>query len=247
MLSNILLLLSKRISVLFIVPEYEFIRWLKGKLSSVALILLNFQRLKALGFVTREDLARFFEILPALVDVTEYDLDTIAALLNAVEPPLAGPERIDVATLKYIARAWMDDMHEYCNVSNSSTVLDRAQTRFMHACREFRRANMWLRQNFGPQDHFDYLRPIDGRTVFAALRHGPGMQVLTVAHMEGGETLEIDPLRLDIPGAEGFGWELALRTPSIARLYPVSPIAFCCVARKLTVSGRLDGFSAVRS
>jgi hypothetical protein len=37
-------------------------------------------------------LARFLEFLPALVEVTDYDLDVIARLLNEVEPPLAGPE-----------------------------------------------------------------------------------------------------------------------------------------------------------
>jgi hypothetical protein len=34
----------------------------------------NFRRLKEMGYETREDLARFFEFLPALVEVTEYDL-----------------------------------------------------------------------------------------------------------------------------------------------------------------------------
>ncbi|MEL6774489.1 MAG: glucosylglycerol hydrolase, partial [Pseudomonadota bacterium] len=50
-----------------------------------------FTRLKAMGFETRDDLARFLEFLPALVEVTDYDLDVIATLLNAVDPPLRGP------------------------------------------------------------------------------------------------------------------------------------------------------------
>ncbi|MEX5728198.1 hypothetical protein Ga0609869_001551 [Rhodovulum iodosum] len=185
----------------------------------------HFTRLKELGFDTREDLARFFEFLPALVEVTDYDLDTIATLLNAVEPPLAGPPRFTVPVLKQIARAWMDDMHAYCNVANSISALDPAQTDFMLALRRFRRANPWLRGNFGPSDHFDYIRPLGGRTLFTALRNAPeGGQSFTIAHMEGGPTDEVDPLTLPIAGLDGFGWRLALRTPGIGGDYNGGPI-----------------------
>jgi hypothetical protein len=184
----------------------------------------NFQRLKELGFETREELARFLEFLPALVEVTEYDLEEIASLLNASEPPIAGPE-FSVASLKEIARAWMDDMHDYCNVANSLSSLDADQAEFCLAVRNFRRARPWLRQNHGPKDRFDYLQPINGRTVFTALRHGPdGEQVFTVCHMEGKPTDELDPLTLPVKGIEGTGWRLALRTPSIGPDYGGGPI-----------------------
>lgn len=185
----------------------------------------NFKRLKRLGYETREDLARFFEFLPALVKVTEYDLDEIARLLNRVEPQLAGPETYTVSNLKEIARAWMDDMHEYCNVWNSVSYLDPHQTGFMLDLRNFRRANPWLRNNFGPGDLFDYMRPVDGRTVFTSLRNGPeGQQVFTITHMEGGETDEFDPLTLPVPGIEGFGWEVRLRTPGLGSDYLGGPV-----------------------
>ena len=185
----------------------------------------NFVRLKELGFDTREHLARFFEFLPALVEVTDYDLDEIARLLNSVEPPLAGPGVFSVRVLKDIARAWMDDMHEYCNVAHSVSELDARQTGFMLKLRNFRRDNPWLRFNFSGRDHFDYLQPIDGRTVFTSLRHGPGdAQVFTITHMEGGETGEFDPLRLPIDGLQGTGWTCALRTPNIGDDYLSGPI-----------------------
>ena len=185
----------------------------------------NFRRLKEMGFETREELARFFEFLPALVEVTEYDLEEIARLLNASEPPIAGPE-FTVATLKEIARAWMDDMHDYCNLGNSFASLDPDQAEFCLRVREFRRARPWLRDNFSGRDQFDYLRPIDGRTVFTALRHGPNdEQVFVVAHMEGKPTEEIDPLTLPVPGIKGMGWKIALRTPSIGPEYQGGPIA----------------------
>ena len=184
----------------------------------------NFRRLKEMGFDTREELARFMEFLPALVEVTGYDLEEIARLLAASEPPLAGPD-FSVAALKAIARAWMDDMHEYCNVSNSLPSLDPAQAEFCLALRDFRRARPWLSANYGPRDVFDHLRPIEGRTVFTSLRHAPdGGQVFAVAHMEGKPTAGLDPLTLPVPGIEGTGWRLALRTPSIGEEYGGGPI-----------------------
>ena len=65
----------------------------------------------------------------------------------------------------------MDDMHEYCNVTNSLHALNPEQTDFMLNLRRFRRTHPWLRRNLRPQDHFDYIQPIDGRTVFTSLRH----------------------------------------------------------------------------
>lgn len=186
----------------------------------------NFRRLKELGFETRDDLARFFEFLPALVDVTDYDLETIANLLNAVEPRLTGPETFTVAALKTVARAWMDDMHEYCNVSHSISLLDPRQTSFMRRLREFRQANPWLRGNFKGVDMFRYLEPIEGRTVFAAHRRGPGdREVFAVCHMEGKPTDEIEPLALLPDTAPQTGWNLALRSPGIGDDYLGGPIS----------------------
>ncbi len=180
----------------------------------------NFRRLKALGFETREELARFFEFLPALVEVTDYDLHTIATLLNAVDPRLSGPETVTVTALKDIARAWMDDMHEYCNVSHSLSALDPRQTGFMRRLRAFRQDNRWLRQNFSDRDSFGYLQPIDGRTVFAAHRYGPdGRELFVLSHMEGGATDEMHPLDALPDGVSAEGWTLALATPGIGDDY----------------------------
>ncbi|MFN4098318.1 MAG: glucosylglycerol hydrolase [Pararhodobacter sp.] len=184
----------------------------------------KFRRLKEMGFETREELVRFMEFLPALVEVTEYDLVEIARLLSIAEPPLSGPP-FTVESVKQIARAWMDDMHEYCNVSHSLPGLDPEQADFCLATREFRRTRPWLGGNYGPKDRFDYLHPINGRTVFTSLRHGPdGEQVFCVAHLEGKPTDDMEPLSLPVPGIEGTGWHLALRTPSIGEEYTGGPI-----------------------
>jgi hypothetical protein len=181
---------------------------------------MAFRRLKGMGFETRADLARFMEFLPALVEVTGYDLDVIAKLLDEVDPPLAGVRPVTPAALKAIARAWMDDMHDYCNVSGYEATLGDAQTTFTLALREFRHARPWLRGNLGGDDVYDYIRPIDRRALFTVLRHGPcGEQVYAVAHMEGAALEDIDPLALPVPGIEGEGWSLALRTPPIGSDY----------------------------
>lgn len=185
----------------------------------------NFRRLKELGFETRESLGRFFEILPALVEATGYDLEVIAKLLNAVDPPLEGPAPFDPPTLKRIARAWMDDMHDYCNVFNYLSVLGDAHTGFMLRLREFRAARPWLMNNLAADDRFDYHRPTRGSVVFRSLRHGPdGEQVFAMAHLEG-KPLEVDPMALPIPGLEGDGWQLALRSPQIGSDYLGGPIS----------------------
>ena len=185
----------------------------------------NFARLKELGFETREELLRFFEFLPALVEVTGYALQEIATLLNAVQPPLCGPRPFTPESLKEVARAWMDDMHEYCNVSHYLSSLDDEQVSFSRQLREFRGARPWLRRNLGGGEYFDYLRPIDGRTLFTSLRRGPdGEQVFTITHMEGGASEEIDPLALPIPGIVGGGWVVAIRTPSIGSDYLGGPL-----------------------
>jgi len=184
-----------------------------------------FRRLKALGFEDREDLLRFMTILPALVEVTDYDLDVIAKLLGEVEPPLAGPAPVTVPALKAVARAWMDDMHDYCNVAHYHAALSPSQLAYNLALREFRRVRPWLRGNLGPQDRFDYRQPVAGTVLFTCLRHGPdGEQVLTVAHMEGGPIADLDPLSLPVDGIGGNGWTVALCTPPIGTDYRGGPL-----------------------
>jgi hypothetical protein len=186
---------------------------------------INFRRLKEMGFETREHLARFLKFLPALVEVTDYDLDTICLLLNRVEPPLAGPHPFDLSALKRIARAWMDDMHDYCNVATYLDRLSDAQTAFTFALREFRRSRPWLRRNLGPRDVFGYRQPVNGVVLFTSLRHGPdGEQVFMIAHMEGGPVDDLDPLTLPIEGLHGGGWQVALRTPPIGTDYLGGPL-----------------------
>jgi len=186
----------------------------------------HFPRLKAIGFEQRDELERFLDLLAALVKVTNYDLEVMSLLLNEVQPPLAGPDYYDPAALKAVARAWMDDMHDYCNVSHYLAILGEAHTDFMLKVREFRAENPWLRYNLTADDHFSYQQPVDGRVIFRSLRNGPNnKQVYTVAHLEGLPLYETDPFEYDVPGLDPTkNWRLALATPPIGPDYHGGPI-----------------------
>jgi hypothetical protein len=174
----------------------------------------NFTRLKGMGFTDLDELKRFMRMLEGAVIVTDYDLEAIVKLLQAVDPPLAGPA-LSVGELKRIARAWMDDMHEYCNISYSQD-LSPAQTAFNRALREFRLARPWLRANLGPDDVFDRRQPTDGSVVFYGLRNAPdgNERVLLAANMEGAPAA-ITPMALPIPGLNVEDWRVGLVTPGL--------------------------------
>lgn len=183
----------------------------------------NFTRLKGLGFTDLEELKRFMKMLNTAVLVTDYDLNAIVRLLAAVDPPLAGP-KLSVAALKGIARAWMDDMHEYCNVSYYQEDLSPAQTRFNWNLREFRRARPWLRHNLSDKDTFDYLHPTAGTVLFYGRRFSPDgrEQILLAANMEGAP-LRVNLLEL-VPKLPKSGWRVALTAPGMDRVDPGEPL-----------------------
>ncbi|MGF1477832.1 MAG: glucosylglycerol hydrolase [Geminicoccaceae bacterium] len=185
----------------------------------------NFRRLKALGFSTLDDLRRFMRVLRTAVVVTDYDLDAIVRLMRAVDPPLVGAEALSVSWLKSVARAWMDDMHDYCNVSYYIGDLSPSQTRFNLALRTFRRARPWLRRELGAGEVFDRRWPCQGTVSFYGLRRSPdgGERILFVANMEG-QPVTVTPSELPIPDIAGGTWTVAVATPRLAFAYDGGPV-----------------------
>ena len=175
-----------------------------------------FRRLKAFGFERLDDLRAFMKVLEAGVEATDYDLPAIADIMRVSSLRLPGPAVVDVSTLKQVARAFMEDVHDYCNVTHYETALDPAQTGFNRALRRFRRARPWLRQALGPGDVFDRRWPADGTVLFHGRRRGPdGEAVLFVANMEGAP-LAVCPAELPELAGDTVGWQLALCTPHTA-------------------------------
>ena len=119
-----------------------------------------------------------------------------------------------MAALKRLARAFMDDLHDFCSVGLSAPRLDERRSSFNLSVREFRRERPWLIRDLGEGD--DHGRTVtDDATLFYSLRTSPGgaEQVLFVANMEG-DPVEVTPADLPLEGlskADGGEWQLAPR------------------------------------
>ncbi len=202
-----------RYGVKVVSEESRFLHWAMDE--ALFARAATFPRLKAMGFTELDELRRFMHALDHMVQTTKYNLPAIVGLMNALEPPLpARPYTIE--KLKHIARAWMDDVHEYCNVSLYMNEADTALADYNLAVREFRRARAWLVQDLRPHEHLSYLHPCSGAAVFYGLRRAPegGEVILFVANMEG-EPRTVTPAALPVPGLPAGGWEAALATPGL--------------------------------
>ena len=175
----------------------------------------HFRRLKALGFQSYDGLHRFMHALDHAVRLTGYKLPSMVPVLQAVTPPLDGPE-LSVAGLKTVARAWMDDLHDYCTITHHADGLQRDRTTFNRDVRAFRSNHEWLREAFGEEDVLRYREPADGTILFGAYRVHPetGDSVLFAGNMEGASTA-VTPTNF-IPEAAGHDWQPALLSPDTA-------------------------------
>ena len=173
-----------------------------------------FTRLKGFGFNSLEGLKRFLYALDHAVKLTDYDLAKMATLLGRLEPSLEGPE-LTPNSLKQIAKAWMDDLHDYCTITPYAARLDPEHTDFMRALRDFRLERPWLMDNLGEGEHLDYQHPSDKSVIFYGLRRNPNTaeKLLFIANMEGA-TSNLIPHELPLEGLEG-SWHPALATPGL--------------------------------
>lgn len=180
----------------------------------------HFQRIKRRGFTDLPELRDFLHKLMAFVDITGYDLEAITPLIQAL-PSSAAKGLNSTATLKAMARDWMDDVHDYCNVSHWQDDLDAGHSRYFSQLREFRRARPGLRNNLNLEqgDYFDYLHPSEGAVIFVGFRQVPDSneQLLFIANMAGAPR-EVTPHSLPIPGLPKTGWQVALSSPGLTQV-----------------------------
>jgi len=205
--------IDDRYGVKVVSEEARFLDWAVDESTFKA--DFAFPRLKSLGFTNLRELRRFLRSLDYAVRMSDYYLDEMVLLLKEMDPPLAGPD-LSAQALKTIARAWMDDLHEYCNVSHYQERVEAGQSNFNFALRQFRRQRPWLRDNLSTKDYFNYLHPTEGSVVFFGLRHAPNNheQILFVANMEGAP-YEVIPTTLPAPNLPADGWQPALATPGL--------------------------------
>lgn len=173
----------------------------------------HFQRLKALGFTDLDGLRRFLHTLDHAVQSTEYDLSSMASMMRATKPPLDGPD-LSIEMLKQIATAWMEDLHDYCTVTNWVDRLDEARPAYNRSVRDFRRARPWLRDSLGDNEWLRYREPCDSAVLVSGWRRGPdGEEVLLVANLEGRPEAVVP--RAQAPEGRRDGWSVALATPGL--------------------------------
>ncbi|MGB7444875.1 MAG: glucosylglycerol hydrolase [Coleofasciculaceae cyanobacterium] len=206
-----------------------------------------FSRVKQMGFGKLGELRQFMRGLYDAIAETHYDLEEVAHLCQRHMGADSGKEEVkqeamqrksaaqlqklnvpdksqvltelDVGKLKVFAKAFMEDMHEACNVWHQEANLKPEQTAFNLALRRFRLANPWLRENLSSLDRFNRVSDED-YTVFYGVRSQPTeegegqtpYQVAMVAHM-GGEPINAtlgDWLQLDLSE-----WKVALASPGL--------------------------------
>ena len=145
----------------------------------------------------------------------EGDLGAIVQLLRAADPPLAGPD-LSVPMLKQIARDWMDDVHDYCNVTHYTEGVDPDRTAFNRSVRQFRSARPWLMDDLRDGEALQYRHPCDGTVLFYGLRQSPdgAEQILFAGNMEGAPTT-FTPTALPLHDLPGTGWTAALQSPGL--------------------------------
>lgn len=207
---------DERYAIKVVAEEASFLDWQVDDTSYAK--VGRFRRLKELGFERLDTLRAFMRVLLAAVEATEFDPPAIAAIVRAATERVPDmPEARDVPTLQRIARAFMDDLHEYCNITHYIDELDPLRTRFHLHLREFRLARPWLRQALRPNEFVGHGEPAHRTVVFYGMRVAPDEreQIVAVMNMEG-EAVDIVPADLPIPRLPRDGWRLLLSTPRTA-------------------------------
>ncbi|WP_418886519.1 glucosylglycerol hydrolase [Halapricum desulfuricans] len=176
-----------------------------------------FGRLKSMGIDDRDDLDHFVHVLHDVGEATDWELEDMAATIEALGSPLAG-ETVTPEDLERFSEHWMADVNEFANLSNWLDTLDPDRAEFTQRVREFRQDRPWLLEDIDVDgsEVFDYVHPVDGTVVYYGFRASPDgdEQVLFVGNMEGPE-VTVEPTGLD-PSIPADGWEPALASPGTA-------------------------------
>jgi hypothetical protein len=180
----------------------------------------HFQRIKDLGFEDRDQVRTFMRALSAAVDATDYDLDTMANMLEALDSPLGTD--LDASDLEAYAYAWMRDVQEFANLGHWTDSQDDERTAFDLSVREFRHERQWLREDirYREDEAYGYVHPTEGTVLYYGLRRSPDgdEDVLVAANMEG-VPVEVSPemlaAEMDDTDVPTDGWEAALTAPGV--------------------------------
>jgi hypothetical protein len=205
-------------NVKVVADEANFVQWhVTGELFADDRF---FSGLKDLGFTSADELDAFVHALKDATDATDYDLETMATVLAALEHPFEGD--VTPADLEAFARAWMADVYEFANLSHWVDDQDPVRTAFDRAAREFRHDRPWLIRDVGEGEAITYRHPADGTVCYYGLRVSPDgdERVLFAANMEGTPVdVSVDWLAEELAAEAGEvpreGWSVALSAPGL--------------------------------
>ena len=156
--------------------------------------------------------------LSATVKSTDYDLDVMAGMLSAMDQPWG--DDLSAADLEAYGYAWMQDIHDFANLSHWHGSQDDERTAFDLRVREFRQERPWLRSDvdFEGDEYYGYRHPTEGTVLYYGFRVSPDgdEQLLFAANMEG-VPVEVSPsvLQAEMPTIPTDGWEVALAAPGV--------------------------------
>jgi hypothetical protein len=178
----------------------------------------HFHRVKELGFSDKEELLTFMNALSATVKSTDYDLDVMAGMLSAMDQPWG--DDLSAADLEAYGYAWMQDIHDFANLSHWHGSQDDERTAFDLRVREFRQERPWLRHDvdFEGDEYYGYRHPTEGTVLYYGFRLSPDgdEQLLFAANMEG-VPVTVSPafLQEEMPDIPTEGWAVALAAPDV--------------------------------
>jgi hypothetical protein len=181
---------------------------------------------KSLGFESLAELQTFMDALAAAVDATDYDLDAVAAMLSAIDPPFEGSDDgLTPAALEAYADAWVRDVEAFSTLDHWRDAQAGRRTRFRLRTREFRQEREWLRGDLRDDEYFTYRHPTEGTVLYYGLRRAPpeapdAEELLFAGNMEG-VAVEVSPESLaadaatdaNAPSIPTDGWDVALISP----------------------------------
>lgn len=174
-----------------------------------------FKRLKGMGFSTLHDLRRFAKMLLHFVEVTNYKPETIALLLNSMSPePASANWTVD--KLNEYAFAWMEDIHEYCNVDLHTDYIDSKKSEYNLKVRKYRLENPWLNESFSEHDMLAYREPVNGSVIYYGYRKNKPAkkEIIFMANMEG-QPRQVLAMDFKLPVGDPSEWNAVLTTPSV--------------------------------
>lgn len=144
-----------------------------------------FKQLKEKGYNELGQVMGLLHGLRNAMNLVGYRLDK---MLNAIKLKRRHyPIPTSADDLKAIARAYMADVHEFCNIQHHIDALDSSINDFNYEIRSFRQQQQWLRQDLKDNDFFDFLPVTDAAVIYYGQRSDGDKTLYFVGNMEGIE------------------------------------------------------------